>query len=85
MSNPNLQQLPARSKEFGPLIRGLFLPEEGCQWGSFDYSQQEPRLVVHYAASVDEGLTGSEELVEAYANADADFHQTVARPGWYRA
>ena len=78
MSNPNLQQLPARSKEFGPLIRGLFLPEEGCQWGSFDYSQQEPRLVVHYAASVDEGLTGSEELVEAYANADADFHQTVA-------
>tara|TARA_R110002012_G_scaffold171891_1_gene336846 strand:+ start:8646 stop:10514 length:1869 start_codon:yes stop_codon:yes gene_type:complete len=78
MSNPNLQQLPARSKEFGPLIRGLFLPEEGCQWGSFDYSQQEPRLVVHYAASVDEGLHGSEELVEAYANADADFHQTVA-------
>ena len=30
MSNPNLQQLPARSKEFGPLIRGLFLPEEGA-------------------------------------------------------
>ena len=29
MSNPNLQQLPARSKEFGPMIRGLFLPEEG--------------------------------------------------------
>jgi DNA polymerase I-like protein with 3'-5' exonuclease and polymerase domains len=78
MSNPNLQQLPSRSKEFGSLIRTLFLPEEGCEWGSFDYSQQEPRLVVHYAASVDEGLTGSEELVEAYANADADFHQTVA-------
>ena len=78
MSNPNLQQLPARSKEFGPLIRGLFLPEEGCQWGSFDYSQQEPRLVVHYAASIGEGYEGSQELVEAYANADADFHQTVA-------
>ena len=78
MSNPNLQQLPARSKEFGPMIRGLFLPEEGCQWGSFDYSQQEPRLVVHYAASIGEGYEGSQELVEAYANADADFHQTVA-------
>jgi DNA polymerase I-like protein with 3'-5' exonuclease and polymerase domains len=78
MSHPNLQQLPARSKEFGPLIRGLFLPEEGCQWGSFDYSQQEPRLVVHYAASIGEGYEGSQELVEAYANADADFHQTVA-------
>tara|TARA_R100000742_G_C4278314_1_gene100975 strand:+ start:310 stop:2181 length:1872 start_codon:yes stop_codon:yes gene_type:complete len=78
MSNPNLQQLPARNKEFGPLIRGLFLPEEGCQWGSFDYSQQEPRLVVHYAASIGEGYEGSMDLVEAYAKADADFHQTVA-------
>jgi DNA polymerase I-like protein with 3'-5' exonuclease and polymerase domains len=78
MSNPNLQQLPARNKEFGPMIRGLFLPEEGCKWGSFDYSQQEPRLVVHYASSIGEGYQGSKELVEAYANADADFHQTVA-------
>ena len=49
MANPNLQQLPARNKDFGPKIRGLFLPEEGCRWGSFDYSQQEPRMVVHYA------------------------------------
>jgi DNA polymerase I-like protein with 3'-5' exonuclease and polymerase domains len=78
MSNPNLQQLPARNKEFGPMIRGLFLPEENCQWGSFDYSQQEPRLVVHYAASIGEGYEGSQELVEAYTKADADFHQTVA-------
>jgi len=78
MSNPNLQQLPARNKEFGPMIRGLFLPEEGYRWGSFDYSQQEPRLVVHYASSIGEGYEGSQELVEAYANADADFHQTVA-------
>jgi len=78
MSNPNLQQLPARSKEFGPMVRSLFLPENGCQWGSFDYSQQEPRLVVHYASSIGEGYAGSQELVEAYANADADFHQTVA-------
>lgn len=78
MSNPNLQQLPARNKEFGPMIRGLFLPEDGCKWGSFDYSQQEPRLVVHYAASIGEGYEGSQELVEAYTNADADFHQTVA-------
>ena len=78
MSNPNLQQLPARNKEFGPMIRGLFLPEEGSLWGSFDYSQQEPRLVVHYAASIGEGYEGSHELVDAYSNASADFHQTVA-------
>jgi DNA polymerase I-like protein with 3'-5' exonuclease and polymerase domains len=31
------------------MIRGLFLPEEGEVWGSFDYSSQEPRIVVHYA------------------------------------
>ena len=64
MSNPNLQQLPARNKELGPLIRGLFLPEEGAKWGSFDYSQQEPRMAVHYANDV--GLPGSQELVDAY-------------------
>lgn len=78
MSNPNLQQLPARNKDLGPKIRGLFLPEEGYKWGSFDYSQQEPRMVVHYAASIGEGYEGSNELVKAYENASADFHQTVA-------
>jgi len=78
MSNPNLQQLPARNKEFGPIIRGLFLPEEGYKWGSFDYSQQEPRMVVHYAASIGEGYEGSQDLVRAYDSASADFHQTVA-------
>ena len=78
MSNPNLQQVPARNKEFGPLIRSLFIPEEGCQWGSFDYSQQEPRMTVHYAASIGNGYEGSNELVDAYQKASADFHQTVA-------
>jgi len=76
MSNPNLQQIPARNKEFGPKIRGLFIPEEGYQWGSFDYSQQEPRMTVHYASALN--YDGSEELVEAYKNSSADFHQTVA-------
>ena len=78
MSNPNLQQIPARNKEFGPKIRSLFIPEKGCKWGSFDYSQQEPRMTVHYAASVGDGYEGSNELVEAYKNKEADFHQTVA-------
>jgi len=78
MSNPNLQQVPARNKEFGKQIRSLFLPDEGTKWGSFDYSQQEPRLVVHYASSVDSGFEGSFELIKAYENEDADFHQVVA-------
>ena len=78
MSNPNLQQIPARNKEFGKQIRSLFLPDEGKQWGSFDYSQQEPRLVVHYASSVDDGFEGSYELIKAYNDDNADFHQVVA-------
>ena len=78
MSHPNLQQVPARNKEFGPMIRSLFVPEEGCQWGSFDYSQQEPRMTVHYAASIGDGYEGSNELIQAYHEASADFHQTVA-------
>ena len=78
MSNPNLQQVPSRNKDFGPKIRSLFIPEEGFKWGSFDYSQQEPRMTVHYAASIGDGYEGSNELVDAYQNASADFHQTVA-------
>ena len=49
MSNPNLQQIPARDPELGPMIRSLFLPEEGEQWAAIDFSQQEPRILVHYA------------------------------------
>ena len=81
-NNPNLQQIPARNKELGPRIRSLFIPEEGCKWGVFDYSQQEPRLVVHYASMdknkgniVGEGL---DEVLESYLRHDADFHRIVA-------
>jgi DNA polymerase I-like protein with 3'-5' exonuclease and polymerase domains len=75
-SNPNLQQIPARNKDLGPRIRSLFIPEEGHTWGCFDYSQQEPRLVVHYASL--QGLYGVNEVLEAYKEGDADFHQIVA-------
>ena len=75
--NPNLQQIPARNKEFGPRIRSLFLPDK-THWGSFDYSQQEPRLVVHFSSLVEGGYPGTETLIKAYENEDADFHQTVA-------
>ena len=76
-SNPNLQQLPARNKDLGPMIRSLFLPDEGCTWGCFDYSQQEPRLVVHYASLYK--FPSVYDVVDAYNNdSTADFHQTVA-------
>ena len=76
MSNPNLQQIPARHPELGPLIRSIFIPEEKTTWGSFDYSQQEPRILVHYAKL--QNLEGVDEIVEAYNQGDADFHQVVA-------
>jgi DNA polymerase I-like protein with 3'-5' exonuclease and polymerase domains len=76
MNNPNLQQIPARNKELGPRIRSLFIPEEKCTWGCFDYNQQEPRLVVHYASL--QNLYGVDEVVESYKNEDADFHKIVA-------
>ena len=76
MNNPNLQQVPARNKELGPRIRSLFIPEEKCKWGCFDYNQQEPRLVVHYASL--QNLYGVDEVVESYKNNDADFHKIVA-------
>ena len=75
-SNPNLQQVPARDPEIGSLIRSLFIPEEGCQWGVFDYSQQEPRLTVHYADRMN--LAGAKDAVSLYTNENADFHQIVA-------
>jgi len=75
-SNPNLQQVPARDPEIGSLIRSLFIPEEGCQWGVFDYSQQEPRLTVHYANQMN--LTGAKDAVKLYTEENADFHQIVA-------
>ena len=77
-ANPNLQQIPARNKEFGDKIRSLFLPEEGKQWGSFDYSQQEPRLVAHYSSAIGQNLDGSDEFIQAYQDESADFHQIVA-------
>jgi len=76
MSNPNLQQIPARHPELGPMIRSIFIPEEKHVWGSFDYSQQEPRILVHYAKL--QNLEGVDEIVDAYNAGDADFHQVVA-------
>jgi len=76
-SNPNLQQIPARNKDLGPLIRSLFIPESGCEWGCFDYNQQEPRLVVHYA-SLDQDASVF-NVKNAYNEGDADFHTIVAK------
>ena len=77
MANPNLQQVPARHEIIGPMVRGLFLPEDGELWASNDFSSQEPRLLVHYASLL--GLPGADTMVDAYRNdPNTDFHQMVA-------
>jgi hypothetical protein len=61
------------------MVRGLFLPEEGTKWGSFDYSSQEPRLLVHFAASIGSSKHEMVDgIVEEYHNGDVDLHQMVA-------
>ena len=75
MSNPNLQQIPA-SGYIGKKMREIFLPEEGMTWGSFDYSQQEPRIVAHYAIKYK--LANTKGLKDKFEKENADFHQIVA-------
>ena len=82
MVHPALQTIPARDPELGPMMRRLFLPEEGQQWAAIDFSQQEPRVLVHYADAYGQSrqpLEGVAEFVEGYTNdPDMDFHSMVA-------
>ncbi|MFL0724406.1 MAG: DNA polymerase I [Prochlorococcus sp.] len=68
-SNPNLQNIPVRTK-FSRRIRKAFLPQEGWQLLSADYSQIELRILTH--------LSGEEALQEAYRSGD-DVHALTAR------
>ena len=68
-SNPNLQNIPIRT-EFSRRIRKAFLPQEGWQLISADYSQIELRILTH--------LSGEPVLVEAYNSGD-DVHALTAR------
>jgi DNA polymerase I-like protein with 3'-5' exonuclease and polymerase domains len=82
MNNPNLQQIPARHPELGPMIRSLFLPDKKY-WCSIDFSQQEPRILTHYAKVYGDyqnvPMPGAPEFVTEYTeNPDADFHSLVA-------
>jgi len=76
-SDPPLQQMPSRNDMIKKLIRGLFLPSEGKIWGALDYSQQEFRLIVHFAYLCK--IAGVEEAVRMYReNPKTDFHDLAA-------
>ena len=76
-SSPPLQLMPKHDEELAPLIRGVFLPEEGEVWTECDVSQQEFRFICHYAAR--HKLSKAAQAVERYRNdPDTDFHVLVS-------
>jgi DNA polymerase I-like protein with 3'-5' exonuclease and polymerase domains len=76
-SNPNLQQIPARDEVLAPLIRGFFIPDPEQMWFKADYSQQEPRIQIHYANALK--IEGIEKFVEQYKDdPNTDYHSFVA-------
>lgn len=71
-STPNLQNIPARDDELAPLIRGLFIPDEGhAAWRKYDYSQIEYRFLIHFAVG-----PGADEVRSHFnAHPDTDYHE----------
>ena len=67
-SNPNLQNIPIRNED-GKEIRKAFIPEDGCEFFSADYSQIELRIMAH--------LSGDKNMIEAFREGD-DIHAATA-------
>jgi len=73
-SRPNLQNIPSRDPVFAPMLRGLFIPDDGEKWAKIDYSSVEYRMLVHYAQG-----QGSNAVRDLFAkDPTTDFHQVVA-------
>jgi DNA polymerase I-like protein with 3'-5' exonuclease and polymerase domains len=74
---PNLQQIPSRELKYAEIIRSLVIPEEGEQLGKYDYSQQEPRLLVHFSDLLK--LEGASKVRQKYLdNPESDYYMLVA-------
>lgn len=75
--HPNLQQQPSRD-DFAPFWRSIYLPEDGCMWAVADFSQQEPRILTHYAYIT--GKDGAKTMRDAYCNnPKTDNHDMMAK------
>ena len=67
-SNPNLQNIPVRNED-GKEIRKAFIPDDGCEFFSADYSQIELRIMAH--------LSEDPHMIEAF-NEEQDIHAATA-------
>ena len=67
-SNPNLQNIPIRNED-GKEIRKAFIPDEGSEFFSADYSQIELRIMAH--------LSNDPHMIEAFQK-DQDIHAATA-------
>lgn len=77
-ASPNLQQQPARDPEIGDFWRQLYLPDEGKEWACLDFSQQEPRWLIHFAEL--KGLPKAKEAAEQYRrDPSTDNHTLMTR------
>lgn len=80
-THPNLQQVPRNDKELGALIRGCYVPDEGCWYGHTDYSQIEYRVFLHFACGYAPGdeLSNKADTARRMFNEhpETDYHQYV--------
>lgn len=67
-SNPNLQNIPVRDDD-GKEIRKAFIPDDGCEFFSADYSQIELRIMAH--------LSEDDNMIEAFRE-EQDIHAATA-------
>lgn len=76
-TDPNLQQQPSRD-DFANMWRSIYVPDEGGMWASCDFSQQEPRMMVHFAEAAK--CRGAKKAGDRYRNdPKADSHTLMSR------
>lgn len=77
-NGPNIQQIPARGGEIAKLVRSIFIPHPGdLAFGALDFSAQEPRLQVHYAAEAK--CHNHEYMLDQYlTDPTTDFHKIAS-------
>lgn len=76
-NNINFTQIPSRDPYWGKLIRSLFVADDGLEWVKADYSQQEPRILLHF--SVVSNYRGAHEAAQRYIDdPSTDYHQLTA-------